>query len=160
MKKRSQGFTLIELVVVMAIIAVLAVLVIGAITIARNMVKETQHRTDARTVQVWLESYFSKKKTYPDWSYVSPGTYRTLCFTEFQSKVQALGDNIQLLSSPDDYSYYGTPCGGGQLWVSSSQIDNTDWFTPDEHWGVHYYAIAPVNGNGTDFMFRDKQLGP
>ena len=44
--KKNQGFTLIELVVVMAIIAVLAVLVIGAITVARNTAAETTNRSN------------------------------------------------------------------------------------------------------------------
>ncbi len=63
--KSKQGFTLIEVVVVMAIIAVLAVLVIGAITVARNTQKETVHRSNARTVQTQLEAWYAKNRSYP-----------------------------------------------------------------------------------------------
>ncbi len=62
--KNKGGFTLIEVVVVMAIIAVLAVLVIGAITIARNTAKETTHRSNARTIQTGLEGFYAKNKSY------------------------------------------------------------------------------------------------
>lgn len=68
MKKKllnAKGFTLIELMVVMAIIAVLAVMIIGAITIARATAKETIHRSNAKTLQVGLESYFASNRTYP-----------------------------------------------------------------------------------------------
>jgi len=63
--KEKQGFTLIEVVVVMAIIAVLAVLVVGAITVARNTARETTHRSNAKTVQTGLEAFYAAHKAYP-----------------------------------------------------------------------------------------------
>ncbi len=64
--KNKQGFTLIELVVVMAIIAILAVLIIGAITIARHSATESANLSNARTIQTGLESYYSSNgQKYP-----------------------------------------------------------------------------------------------
>lgn len=62
---KRKGFTLIELVVVMAIIAVLAVLIIGAIIVARRTSTETIHRGNAKTVQTAVEAYYTKRKIYP-----------------------------------------------------------------------------------------------
>ncbi len=62
---KKKGFTLIELVVVMAIIAVLSVLIIGAITVARRMSVETANRGTAKSVQTGLEAYYGKNKVYP-----------------------------------------------------------------------------------------------
>lgn len=59
------GFTLIELVVVMAIIAVLAVLIVGAIIIARNTAKETANRSNAKVVQTAFEAKYASNRTYP-----------------------------------------------------------------------------------------------
>lgn len=70
--KNRQGFTLIEVVVVMAIIAVLALLVIGAITVARNTAKETAHRSNAKTLQSALEAYYAKNRNYTG---LSNGTF-------------------------------------------------------------------------------------
>jgi prepilin-type N-terminal cleavage/methylation domain-containing protein len=67
-KKQKQGFTLIELVVVMAIIAVLAVLIIGAIILARRTATETANRGNARTMQVAMEAYYAKNRSYPSFS--------------------------------------------------------------------------------------------
>jgi prepilin-type N-terminal cleavage/methylation domain-containing protein len=61
---RKKGFTLIEIMVVMAIIAVLAVLVIGAVQLARSTATETQHRSNAKTLQTALEANYAKAKAY------------------------------------------------------------------------------------------------
>ncbi len=76
LNKRKEGFTLIEVVVVMAIIAVLAVLVIGAITVAKNTAIETQNRTNAHILQSSFEAYYAKYKTWPTFnSNTCPGDY-------------------------------------------------------------------------------------
>lgn len=60
----EKGFTLIEIVVVMAIIAVLASLIVGAINVARHTATETANRSNARTIRSCLESYFAKFRAY------------------------------------------------------------------------------------------------
>ena len=62
---KRKGFTLIELVVVMAIIAILSLLVVGAIIVARNTATETANRSNAKVVQTALEAKFASNRTYP-----------------------------------------------------------------------------------------------
>lgn len=64
-RSENKGFTLIELVVVMAIIAVLAMLIIGAIVVARNTAKETANRTNAKAIQAAMEAAYSRTRSYP-----------------------------------------------------------------------------------------------
>lgn len=61
----KRGFTLIEVVVVMAIIAVLAVLVTGAITVARRTSRETTNRANAKVVQTAMEAYVARNNSSP-----------------------------------------------------------------------------------------------
>ncbi len=57
--KDRKGFTLVEIVIVMAIIAILAALVVGAIGIARKQARDTQRINDMRTLQTAMEAYAS-----------------------------------------------------------------------------------------------------
>jgi prepilin-type N-terminal cleavage/methylation domain-containing protein len=62
----KRAFTLIELMVVMAIIAVLSTLIIGAISIARKTAKNTEATGTAKTLETALESYSTSHSTkYP-----------------------------------------------------------------------------------------------
>lgn len=68
------GFTLVELLVVMAIIAVLITLIIAAITIARRASRDTQRRDNMSAVKGALEDYYARRKMYPGgttWTTVS-----------------------------------------------------------------------------------------
>ena len=64
LKKEYRGFTLIELMVVMAIIAVLATLIIGAVQLARNTATETANRANVHSIETALESNYSKYRRY------------------------------------------------------------------------------------------------
>ena len=61
----KKGFTLIEIVVVMAIIAVLAALVTGAIVGARKQMRDTQRISDFRNLRIALEVYYGAHLRYP-----------------------------------------------------------------------------------------------
>ena len=63
MKKKA--FTLIELLVVIAIIAILVVLIILALNAARQRARDSQRRSDLRTVQTGLELYNDTNGAYP-----------------------------------------------------------------------------------------------
>lgn len=64
--KKEGGFTLLELLIVIVIIGILALLIIPNITSAPKKARDTQRKTDLRTVQKGLEEYFVSNNIYPD----------------------------------------------------------------------------------------------
>lgn len=59
MNKKNKGFTLVELLVVIAIIAILVVLILVALGVARQKARDSQRKTDLRSIQTALELYAS-----------------------------------------------------------------------------------------------------
>ena len=81
MTKNKHGFTLIELVVVMAIIAILAALMVAAILAARNQATTTQRVGNVKTLETGLESWATKNSgKYPHAA--DPAALNTLLKTD------------------------------------------------------------------------------
>src|SRR5438445_1309759 len=63
--KRSDGFTLLELLIVIVIIGILALLIIPNITSAPKKARDTQRKTDLTAVRKGLEEYYVNNNSYP-----------------------------------------------------------------------------------------------
>jgi type IV pilus assembly protein PilA len=59
------GFTLIEILIVIAILGVLAVIAIPQFTAYRSRSIDAQMKSDLRNTAVAVESYFAKRSVYP-----------------------------------------------------------------------------------------------
>lgn len=80
MPKIQKGFTMIELLIVMAIIAALATIFISTFPNSQKKARDAQRRSDLKQYQTALELYANKSTTgsYPPGSGVNP---QTLCST-------------------------------------------------------------------------------
>ena len=63
--RRNTGFTLIEVLLVIAIIGVLAVIGIPQFIAYRSRAVDSQMKSDLRNAAVAVESYFTKRSVYP-----------------------------------------------------------------------------------------------
>lgn len=63
--KKQKGFTLVELLVVLAIVGILLALAVGGIRIVQEVNRDTQRKAFARDIQLALESYQEKNNKYP-----------------------------------------------------------------------------------------------
>jgi len=65
LKKAQRGFTIIELLIVIAIIAILAGLVLNNFQGAQAKARDTQRVTDINNVHSKLEEYYNENGAYP-----------------------------------------------------------------------------------------------
>jgi prepilin-type N-terminal cleavage/methylation domain-containing protein len=82
---KRKGFTLIELVVVMAIIAILVALMVAALQAARAASAEAERRANVKTVETALEAKFSKDQSY------SSGLTSVANFASLAASLKAAG---------------------------------------------------------------------
>lgn len=62
--KLNKAFTLIEIVVVLALLAILGLLVIGGVTTARRMAAESHHLANLKTAETSIQKLY-KNNAYP-----------------------------------------------------------------------------------------------
>ena len=63
--KNRRGFTLIEMLVVIAVIAILASIIIGVLPGARNKTIRSTVKTDMKAIETAIEGYKSKHNVFP-----------------------------------------------------------------------------------------------
>jgi type II secretion system protein G len=63
---KNRGFTLMELLVVMAIIGVLASVVLSSLNVARTKARDAQRISDARSIRMAINAYFLDNGSYPN----------------------------------------------------------------------------------------------
>jgi prepilin-type N-terminal cleavage/methylation domain-containing protein len=99
--KKNHGFTLIELVIVIAIIAVLATTVVSIINPVeyQKVARDTVRLSNLNAISQALELYFAEKKSYPD--ALSNGT---VDLSEYNSRITWV--------DPSDCKYIYKKVGG------------------------------------------------
>lgn len=63
--KKQDGFTIIELLIVIVVIGILATLVIVAYSGIQQSARNEARKTDINAIQAQLEAYFTNNATYP-----------------------------------------------------------------------------------------------
>jgi len=129
LKNTRRGFTLIEILVVIAIIGILSSVVLASLAVSRAKARDARRIADLEEVKKALELYYDSNGTYPETQTgsVLPNVLKTQGFIA-QIPVSPPGVN--------PYKYYGTEIVGGQLrnvpvglptgFVLDAQLERTD----------------------------------
>ncbi len=64
-EKRNQGFTIVELLIVIVVIGILALLVITTYSGIQAKARNSKRSTDVSTIQTQLEAFYSQNGYYP-----------------------------------------------------------------------------------------------
>jgi len=89
MRRGQNGFTLVEMLVVITIIGILATLAIPNLTKARNKAKEAEVKANLHVIQTALERFYTDNGQYPP--YIAGGDFGA--YTRFQSRMKTAGNN-------------------------------------------------------------------
>lgn len=76
LKKRNQGFTIVELLIVIVVIGILALLVITTYSGIQSKARNSQRQTDVASIQTQLEAFYSQNGYYPSLANLNSESWR------------------------------------------------------------------------------------
>lgn len=152
MKKTTTGFSLIELLVSIAIIAILTAIITANFTSAKAKSRDAKRVSDIAQLQLALELYFDRCNQYPIVSSALPSLTDTSCaggiaFSTYLSRIPTPPTSV----SGDVYTYAvnGTPATDyvlrAKLETTSALSDDSDGTlqTIDCEDAGLYYCVQP-----------------
>jgi prepilin-type N-terminal cleavage/methylation domain-containing protein len=127
--RKSKGFTIVELLIVIVVIGILATLVIVTFSGIQQRARDTARQTDINAIQGQVEAYYAQTGTYPTLAMITDSAFRTKYMKGFPSEalVDPAGNTIAATLGTNGYSYVVTagtnPCpaatGASPDWVST-----------------------------------------
>jgi prepilin-type N-terminal cleavage/methylation domain-containing protein len=76
-KKKTSGFTIVELLIVIVVIGILAALVITTYNGIQQKARDTERKTDVNAVHGQVEAYNAQNGKYPTLANVNDATFRS-----------------------------------------------------------------------------------
>lgn len=166
-KTMAKAFTLIELLIVVAIIGILAAIAVPNFLNAQIRAKVSRVVSDMKTIETALEMYHLDNNAYPPWRHPMSGGNRWPNSKRYQwltSPVAYLGsipvDPFATYSNPEDYArwgnaydyvntYDGQIAGWGHAWRVNS-------WGPDSinHWGGAREGIGKCPNGVPKFQYQ------
>jgi prepilin-type N-terminal cleavage/methylation domain-containing protein len=134
--RRRSGFTLIELMIVLAIIAALAAILTPMGLNALNRAKATQYVADVRNIRAAAQVYYFDKNSIP----------QTVTFATLDGYINA--NELSIASA--DYALAGANGGGNQLTVT---ISNMQEGVEAQMGNVWQDRTAPYDDTNNQFVF-------
>jgi len=127
----KKGFTLVELLVVIAIIALLSTLSVVALNSARAKARDARRLSDIKQIRTALEMYFDSNMAYPDptaSTTLGTGTMACLTSTGWTTTAGCTGtifmQKVPTDPIPGTYSYIYNVGGSGATYTIAYNLEN------------------------------------
>lgn len=140
LRSRQQGFTIVELLIVIVVIGILAALVITTFTGIQQKARNTERQTDIKALHGQVEAYYAQNGKYPTLANLNDGTWRTANMKGLDAEAlkdpKGAAQTLAGTAAANVYSYAVSASDG-------SACDNT---TTD---CAQYTLTATYEGGGT-----------
>lgn len=137
---KQQGFTIVELLIVIVVIGILAALVITTFTGIQKKARDTERTTDIKALHGQVEAYYAQNGKYPTLANLNDGTWRSTNMKGLDGEAlqdpKGSAQTLVAAAVANSYSYAVTNSAG-------TACDNT---TSD---CAQYTLTATLEGGGT-----------
>lgn len=117
LKQKQQGFTIVELLIVIVVIGILAALVVTTFTGIQQRARNTERQTDIKAIHGQVEAYYAQNGRYPTLANLNDSTFRNNNMKGLDEDAlrDPKGTAATLAGAPaaNVYSYAVTATGGG-----------------------------------------------
>ena len=114
-KLKQQGFTIVELLIVIVVIGILAALVITTFTGIQQKARNTERETDIKALQGQIEAYYAQNGKYPTLANLNDGTFRSSNMKGLDAEAlkdpKGTAQTLVAAAAANSYAYTVTPSG-------------------------------------------------
>lgn len=105
--RNQNGFTILELIVVIVIIGALLVLIIGTRAGVQRSERDTERQRDIKELRIGLEAYYEQNQRYPTLDDLNKSEWRAAHMKglEDDSLQDPLGTELKIVAKPAPYAY-------------------------------------------------------
>ena len=113
--KKQQGFTIVELLIVIVVIGILAALVITTFNGIQQKGRDTERQTDIKALHGQLEAYYAQNGRYPTLTNVNDATFRSANMKGLDAEAlqdpKGSAQTLVAAAADNSYAYTVTPTG-------------------------------------------------
>lgn len=115
LNKKQQGFTIVELLIVIVVIGILAALVITTFSGIQQKGRDTERQTDIKALHGQLEAYYAQNGRYPTLADVNSGTFRSANLKGLDAEAlqdpKGSAQTLVAAATANSYAYVVAPTG-------------------------------------------------
>jgi prepilin-type N-terminal cleavage/methylation domain-containing protein len=112
---KQQGFTIVELLIVIVVIGILALLVVTTFTGIQQKARDTERETDVKAIHGQVEAYYAQNGKYPTLTNLNDSTWRSTNMKGLDSEAlkdpKGTASTLANAAAANVYSYVATPSG-------------------------------------------------